>query len=471
MPTVDSPAIALLHDPAFSALKHHVVDYTGLAYYLDKDEQVAERLGRRMATLGLKTGAAYLSYLTDARQGEAELDLLVVELTIGETYFFRHAEQFDAIKTLALPELLARNADARRLRIWSAGCSTGAEAYSLSILLRRELGARIADWDITIIGTDINREFLARAQTAIYENWALRATTDKLRDACFIRRGNAWQLREDYRRNVSFQYHNLARHPFPSLSNNLAGFDLILCRNVTIYFDQPTAQRIFAKLEQCLVPDGWLAVGPSEWSVEHLAHLTPVNARDATLYRKGTNHAGGSETPTQMYFAPIQLDWAIPPDPSAPVFTTEIDLPAVPTPIEFVADTAEIAPGLDAIRALADQGYWREAADQCQALLRRDPLNAAAHFYLALFYEQLGQDQPTEHLLRRALYLDRKFALGHYHLGLYLSKRGRAEEARRCLHNTVRLLAVADDAATVPYSDGLRAGELREIAESQLGLL
>ena len=127
-----------------------------------------------MSARGLSDGHAYLDLLLDGASGEVELDGLITELTIGETFFFRHKEIFDALRDVVLPDVLRRNQQSRRLRIWSAGCSTGAEPYSVSILLKRELGKELAGWEVHIVGTDINRDFLARAREGRFDDWAER---------------------------------------------------------------------------------------------------------------------------------------------------------------------------------------------------------------------------------------------------------------------------------------------------------
>src|SRR5438270_533851 len=149
-------AAPLSMDPDYLRLKGHVIAATGLAYYADKDADLGARLARRLQARGRPDCGSYLDLLTGGSEGEAELDALIADLTIGETFFFRHREVFDALRDIVLPDLIERNRASRQLRIWSAGCSTGAEPYSVSILLRRDLAARLEGWDVTLVGTDIN---------------------------------------------------------------------------------------------------------------------------------------------------------------------------------------------------------------------------------------------------------------------------------------------------------------------------
>ncbi len=448
-----SPTAGLvLADPVYARLKEHVIEATGLAYYSDKDLDLAERLARRLAQVGLLECASYLALL--AAPGTTELDALIEDLTIGETFFFRHRELFDALRDVVLPDLVERNRASRQLRIWSAGCSTGAEPYSLAILCRRDLGALLAGWDVRIVGTDINRRFLSRAQAAEFDDWALRATPDEVRRACFLPRGKTWELRPEYRAGVSFQYHNLVTDHFPSRVNDLFAFDLILCRNVTIYFNAAIVRRIIGHFHASLVDGGWLLVGHSEPNMELFQEFRAVNAPGAVLYQK-----------QPVSPAPVAL-WQPAPAWSAPSFTwaEPAPAPAMPPPTAPSQDVA-------AIRTLADQGAWEEAARRCAEALAADRLNPLVYFYHGLVLQQLGRHTDAEQALRGALYLDRGFVLAHYCLGLLLQKQGERVRAERSFRNVLDLLARAEPAQVFAEGDGITAAELTRLAEMNLEVL
>ena len=153
MPSPD----ALVGDPFYTHLKEYVVESTGLTYYADKDADLARRVERRLSATGVRDCASYLEILRDPLRGAFEMDELIAEITIGETYFFRHPEHFDALRDQVLPDLILRNRGKRSLRIWCAGCADGPEPYSLAILLKREMAQEFLGWEVTILGTDINR--------------------------------------------------------------------------------------------------------------------------------------------------------------------------------------------------------------------------------------------------------------------------------------------------------------------------
>ena len=185
----------ILSDSDYPRLKTFVLNHTGLAYYADKDEDFATRMARRFAIVKAPHCNAYLSLLSRGAHGSSEIDALVGELTIGETYFFRQNEHFELLRSTIFPDLLRRNIESRQLRIWSAGCATGAEPYSVAVLLYTEFAAQIRDWDVSILGTDINPDFLAQARTGNFSEWTLRDVAPQVKDCCFRRDGEALDSR------------------------------------------------------------------------------------------------------------------------------------------------------------------------------------------------------------------------------------------------------------------------------------
>ncbi|MGE5546064.1 MAG: CheR family methyltransferase [Solirubrobacterales bacterium] len=459
----------LVSDPDFPSLKSLVIDTTGMAFYADKDDDLARIVSERMATIGSPTCAHYLACLGDGGRGKEEMDALVAELTIGETYFFRHKEQFDALKERILPDVIARNRSARRIRIWSAGCATGPEPYSIAIMLKREFGVQIAGWHVSIIGTDINQKFLARARDGRYDDWAFRATPDSVREECFTKVGRQWQIRPEYKAWVSFQYHNLTRNRFPSILDNIAGFDIIICRNVVIYFSPETIQRLVPCFRETLVDGGWLVMGHAEPNQDLFRSFQTVNVPGAVLYQR-IDHpqpAPASIRPPAMPAAPVAV-----PDKAKPI---QVRKPLAPTPLPVAAPPGPVAAPahgeISALRDLADRGQWEEAIKACDRLIEMNSLDAKLHFYRALVLEQLGDNDESERSLRRAIYLDRHFVLPHYHLGLFLWRKDERDAALRSFRNVLALLErFADDH---PFTDGddITAGQLRETVGMHLKLI
>ena len=461
-------------DPAYTRLRDQIVERTGLAYYLCQEEQLAARIAGRLSALGLMQLDQYVNCLL-GEANDTEWEALISELTIGETFFFRHREQFNALRDHILPELIQRNQQYRRIRIWSAGCATGAEPYSIAILFNRELSHLVVGWDITILGTDINRDFLERAQRGEFPEWAFRSGSDDVKRMCFSRTGNLWRINPQYKQGVSFQYHNLAQHPFPTLLNTSSAFDVILCRNVMIYFHSDTIRRIVDQFYKCLVVGGWLLVGHAEANVETFRSFRTLNAPGAVLYQRVQDPALNSHSLTQPTFSTA-------PDPLLVRRTSvlaggkkEVQPTQLPNGSRLsgplVQYSVDIAEKLAEIRAKADRAQWRDAALCCEKLLTSNGLNPTVHFYHALVLEQIGRHAETEQALRRAIYLDRRFVLAHYHLGLLLQKRHDLPGAERHFRNTIQLLDLMDPKQAFMDADGLTVAALKQWAQTHLEVL
>lgn len=270
----------VLRDPAFAPLKQAVIALTGLGYWCDKDDLLAERLAVVVGHGGSGLDSLLRRLTAEHGHGPAS-EAVIGAVTVGETFFFRYAAQFEALERHVLPEVMARNHAARTLSLWSAGCSNGAEPYSLSILLRRRFAALLAGWRVDILGSDINVTALAEARAGEYGAWTIRDLPDELRYECFLRHGDRWRVKPRFRQDVRFLRHNLVTQAPPS-----GGFDVVLCRNVLMYFDAATRDRVLWALRLSLVPGGWLLVGHAEVSPEVAGRFTPVVLPGCTVYRR-----------------------------------------------------------------------------------------------------------------------------------------------------------------------------------------
>ena len=438
---------------AYAALKQAIIQRTGHEYYQDKDALLRERLARRLAATLCPDLAAYRSLLGTPRKGDAEWRELEAEVTIGETFFFRHQEQVSALRDIILPALIEQNARTRRLRLWSAGCAVGAEAYSLAILLERGLRAARRGWSIEIIGTDINGRALAEARLGQFSEWALRGLAPEERVRDFVQTGpRRWQIAERHRRSVRFERHNLLELRQAASETAWRGFDLILCRNVLIYFGTQQISGTLAALSRCLTPQGWLMVGHSD----ALAALPP----DLTVV----------ELPGTMAFRPPASPRP-PPPPAAASPGDPLPLPSWPRAPQAVAasirltactEEASAAPSLAAIQALADQGKLTAAAAALGSALRQNPLDARLHLYEGLIAQAANDAEAAERAFRRAIYLSGEMVMAHYHLGLLLTARGAIEEAARSLAQAQRLCAGLPEDSALPDGDDLTPRVLLE---------
>ena len=485
-------------DAEYPRLKALLILRTGHHYYDDKDGLLWERLRRRFRATGLADAGAYLARLQDARLGEAEWAALEAEITIGETFFFRYAEQFLALRDAILPRLIARNQDSRRLRLWSAGCANGAEPYSLGILLRQILGEALPDWRIHLIGSDINEAVLETARRAQFGRWALRSLSPEALARDFVpdADGRSWTLRPQHRALVRFTRHNLLSLLDGSSPLQFSEFDLILCRNVLIYFHPRVVEQVVRALADRLVPGGWLLLGHAEPNPAFAEFLEVVSLPGTIAYRRPVVPLAAGTVPSP----------ALPPSPTPPPpvagLAAEPPWPAVapapepqgiflpgfvvpswaplppsafppprPAPPEAAAPGQDPLALRDAVRRLADQGDLAGAQALCQAALAAHPTQAALHFYAAMIARGLGRPGQAEPGFRRALYLDGGFVMAHYQLGLLLLDQGQREAGRRALATASRIAQSLPEDRVLEEGDGMTAGALRQGVRLQLDAL
>jgi chemotaxis protein methyltransferase CheR len=276
-----------------------------------------------------------------------------------------------------------------------------------------------------------------------------------------------------YQQGVTFHYHNLVRHPFPSLAHNLVAFDIILCRNVLIYFAPEVAQRTIAQLGQCLVPGGWLAVGYAENGGHYFNDFETVSVRGATLHRKPLatpcpSTAGRADRRLSTLSAQHKRSKS---GHATALSAVRKSLhghgrPAVKRLRKPQAFSTDL--GIERIRALCDQGDVDGALKLCHSLAAKQPLNAILHFYSGLLLDQEACHSAAAHALGRAVYLDRDFVLAHYYLGIVQQKMADAAGASRSFRNVKQLLEGLEPTASLPNADGLKVADLNELASMHL---
>lgn len=223
----------------------------------------------------------------DAASGGQLVREVVEALLNNETYFYRDKPTFDQLPNVILPDLAVQRAAIRRLAIWCAGCSTGQEVYSLAMMFADQ-GSRWNGWTIDILGTDVSQGAIDIARQGLYTQFEVQrglGVAQMLRHFDETRKG--WQIHHSIRSNTRFLVHNVLHEP-PCKQP----FDLILCRNVLLYFDQPARQSVFARLYSALAADGHLMLGAGETVVGQTRAFVPAPDR-ASLYRPVRNHEFG----------------------------------------------------------------------------------------------------------------------------------------------------------------------------------
>jgi chemotaxis protein methyltransferase CheR len=445
----------------FERFRSALEEGAGLHFADDKQRLLESKLAAFGRTLGVTSGLALLERV---RHSPEELQALVNALTVGESYFFRNRPHFHVLRERILPDL-ARSGSTRGLRIWCAGCSTGEEPYSLAMLLRDEF-PDIVGAGATILATDINTEFLARAAEARYTPWSFRGVELEIIERHFAKLPDGrFQLGEDIVRMVSFRPCNLARLPLDPGEG--AEFDLVVCRNVLIYFSFKLAGAVVESLIGTVRRAGYLMVGHAE-AFPALQKLEALYGNGTFYYRRPLVDPRPSEAARRRSMLPIPgLSVAPPPPAKAPAPRVE---PAARERAQGgpAAGTVRADAALCEARALADKGEVGEALRVLSGRVERDKvLDERIFFLLAILADESGRGEDAVRYLRQALFLDKGLIAGHYYLGTLCERDGDARSASRHFRNAGRLLAGLPEDRLLPEMGDMTAGRLREIVETR----
>lgn len=247
----------ILHDDEFAAIRSLVKAQTGISLSEAKRELVYSRLVRRLRKLGIATFGEYIELLA-AGQPE-ELEEFTNAITTNLTAFFREGHHFEFLAKTVLPELEKRNAATRRIRIWSAGCSTGEEPYSIAMTIQ-ENAAHLRGWDIRILATDLDSNVVAHSKRGAYrEDRFEKVPQARVKRWFDPAADGSWVAKQELKSMISFNQLNLM-HEWPMKGQ----FDVIFCRNVVIYFDKDTQKTLFDRMAERQRQDSWLIIGHSE---------------------------------------------------------------------------------------------------------------------------------------------------------------------------------------------------------------
>ncbi len=486
----------------------------GLRFDDGKLTFLAEVLAGRLASRRLEA-AAYLNGLVGEREAEGELSALARELTVGETYFFRHSEQFNALREVVLPERAAVRAESRSLRLLSVGCATGEEPYTLAILACQQ-GLSPA-FTVAIRGIDFNPDSLAKARAGLYSPWSLRETPPDMRARWFTPEGRNFRLVPELRSAIELHEHNLVRPNALLLAP--ATYDVIFCRNVLMYFTPEHTASIVQRLTRALAPGGYLFLGHAEtlrglsqaFHLRHTHNTFYYQRKDSLLDAEVAVPVswGGFDAPrAEPAVAREWVDtWMETVERSSHRIRTLSDERAeqvadydraglsslsarrdLQAPLALLqherfsealallhgtadADSADPATLLLRAALLTHQGELGLAEACCKKLLELDELNAGAHYLLALCCERREELAVAAEHDRTAVYLDAGFAMPHLHLGLMARRRRDVEVARRELGQALWLLEGEDAARLLLFGGGFTRSALLALCRSELAKL
>lgn len=457
-----------------------VTAQTGLAIRDQDRNTLSRKIWTRMNRLGINSPQFYYRLLSiGAGQNNQEWQEFVLLLTNIESYFFRDRGQFSLLRTQIIPELIDRAARTKTLRIWSAGCSTGEEPYSLAMLLLELLGDR-PDWQVTIIGTDINEDALHRARCGRYTSWSFRTTDEGFQQEYFTFVRHNYQINEKVRSMVQFRYLNLFKDAFTSVDPPLEQIDLILCRNVFIYFEPSAIAKTLDKFYRSLTERGYLMTGHAELYNQNISQFqTKIFPESVVYQRPQPQFIPVKEIPPPLpksplprlekpslvtHLAPRQIDPTVALLAQAQYLFT---LKNYPVALDKAQQVLRLHPqNLEAhylvAQIQANTGQYEQAVQSCHRVLSLDPFSVKAYTLLAQIAEEVGDREGTKNFLKKIIYLEPKSLFAYWELSYIYELEGHWQKAQKMYKATLALLEDLPLTQKVSDREPLTVGELKE---------
>ena len=484
-------------------LRAYLLKHLGLHYTKKQEKELISKISLAAKGFDFSNTESFVQWLLNQKLNAKQTRTLASFLTIGETYFFRERKALDFLEFYYLPNLIykRKKTNNKTLRIWSAGCSSGEEPYTLAILLTRIL-PNIESWDISILGTDINPNFLDKARTGVYSKWSFRGMTESFKKEYFdVVDETKYKIKPFIRKMVNFSYLNLAHPPYTPLKNKVDAFDVILCRNVLIYFSREGIKMVTKNFYNKLENGGLLLLSAVESSNLICEDFDRSIYEGLTIYEKNpeqnktrqaawnrisvlkTSQNTTKPTPKASYITNLRKEVFasrdLKPKPKK-VLDKALDLNKLKallssTDINEVEKIVqqEIAKGknqtgyyLLLAQIKANKREFDTAEQCCKKVIQLEKVNTEAYFLLANIYNEQGKIEEAVDAINKALFLDPNFSMAHFLLGNIKRNSYKNNEAIRHYNSALKSLSKLKEDEVVAGSDGLTAGRLSEMIKS-----
>lgn len=463
------------------ALKFFLQEHTGFNFPGGLETEFNFRLKRALNRWGYNLNylLAQLYQQSDSYMVVKTLSPLLPELLIGETYLWREPDSFEAIASQVLPEITSRKSPfSQLLRVWSAACSTGEEVYSMAILLKHYF--KNSGWSWSVMGSDLNEKALEIARQGEYGEYSFR-TPDRKYSHCFEpgTQSSQWRVKDEYRTAVHFQKINLAANEYPSPGNYTCNYDLILCRNVFIYFTVELSEQIINRLYESLNDGGYLVVSPCEYSQQLFKRFETIQTGTVTLYRRPLRFWVLPELPDSDFKAPSTGSTSEPGPVSTPTLSvvtratrvaTEAQHRKIASPLKAEVDLSATGQ-IELAKAALSSSCYQEAIRCCQEAIKADSLLADSYLMLAWLYQQEEQLEMALEMARKFAYLEPARPEGQYYLATLQQGLGRPHRAIPAYKKLVELLGQYNPGARLESLPNLTSNHLRQLAIENLLLL
>lgn len=461
-------------DIEFSTVCKVLASRMGLHFSFERRDILSRSLGLAAREFGFHNTSEFIMWLSSNILNNEQIEILATYLTIPETYFWREPHVFTALTDFIIPEIVNSEKNRKKsIRIWSAGCSTGEEPYSLAIALHRTI-KNIEDWDITIMATDINPKVIDKAKSGIYGTWSFRNTPEWLKSRYFHRlNGNNYEIIPEIKKLVTFSSLSLTQMPSFSQDKKL---DIIFCRNVLMYFTNEWVRKISDNLYYNLSENGWFVVASCELSSNMFPKFKTVNFPGAVLYKKGNEEfvtlLNSSEilstTTTNVNVKPTSLN-------GSAYNETEITSQKVPelqqcsnNDNQIAINNIALSVNEKSIRELANEGHLEDALLLCNKIISSDRLVPGLYLLRASILQELNMNKEAIESLRQAIYIDPDYIMGYFTLGNLSVLKGNIRKAKKYFKNVLDLTDRYRNDDIIPESEGLSVKYIKEIIFSNM---
>lgn len=459
----------------------YISERSGLCFKESNIHLLQAAIEKRMASVRVDDIHQYYIYLRSCEDGVNELQNLYNMITVNETEFFRDRLRMRALFEKAIPEIVSDrirtssiNEAQPLVSLWSAGCSSGEEPYSIAIG-RQESRAYLPWYDLEILATDISTDILSRARESIYDPRKLKNVNESVKEKYFIRTDDGFQLKDSVRDTVSFIYHNLVEDSVPESSKQL--WDIIICQNVIIYFDRDTIRKVIEKFYCSLEAGGYLILGFSENLLEISSLFAMEYFENTALYRKlpekitvlpDYQYRDSSEDSILTEIPEVSKNVHTYLEAVKHFSNDELDKAQ-----ELLLKQLQIHQNDEKSQNLLGQVFleknlYREAELRFKACLAMNAFEPSLYYYLGIVYHRMDRPEDVIRFLKKAIYLDKENVLAHLHLADAYFMLNDKQNAMREYKNTLRYLKKDVSERTFPLSRGLTGSNIIDICTTRL---
>lgn len=479
----------MLSEYSLLQLSDYISSGLGLHFPKERWSDLERNIISAASELGYKDVEKYVQHLLSTPLTPQSIEILAAHHTINETFFWREPETFEALVQKILPELVSLRQREMSIRIWSAGCSSGEEPYSIAIALTRII-PNISSWNISILATDVNQRVLRKAAAGEYSQWSFRNAPKWLKENYFIQREkNKFEIISGIKNMVKYEFLNLAED-VPSPLSNTDTMDIIFCRNVLMYFTHECFRKVTQRLYNSLQHGGYLIVSASELSVQNFSEFTHINLPGSVVFRKPFTKTKRQNKIPVLEPPHEQQSFQLQPNPnsicSPEILLSdekEVVIPKIeelhpPTSgscennnnltDEFTKKGITTEEQIILIHDLANQGKLIEAKAFCEEAIAANKLEPHLYYLYAIILQENNQLNEAIVTLKRAMYLDSNFILSYYALGNIYKRLGKMKSAKKNYEIALSLLNKCGIEELLPESEGLTAGRFKEILSASI---